>query len=108
MPKFCKFCSFLALVLAVSAASLAPAAAELFGCHDKPGKVLATYNGAPGSRSYTSGTTHEFAAQSRPRITIHPRTYPGANATRHCRSWLSKEYRLSGTVVTPQMRCWWE
>ncbi|MCC6891059.1 MAG: hypothetical protein IT536_21230 [Hyphomicrobiales bacterium] len=34
--------------------------------------------------------------------------YPGPNAVRHCRSWLATEYRVSGTVVTPQMRCWWQ
>jgi hypothetical protein len=50
----------------------------------------------------------EYAAQSRPRIVVHPRHhYPGPNAKRHCVSWLAKEYRPSGTVITPQMRCWW-
>jgi hypothetical protein len=34
--------------------------------------------------------------------------YPGPNAVRQCASWLATEHRLSGTVVTPQMRCWWE
>lgn len=34
--------------------------------------------------------------------------FPGRNAVRQCKSWLQTEYRLSGTVVTPQMRCWWE
>jgi hypothetical protein len=53
--------------------------------------------------------TSEYTAQSRPRIVIHPRrTYPGPNAKRHCVSWLAKEYRPSGPVITPQMRCWWQ
>src|SRR5262245_79759 len=34
--------------------------------------------------------------------------YPGPNAVRQCVSWLATEHRLSGTVVTPQMRCWWQ
>jgi hypothetical protein len=34
--------------------------------------------------------------------------YPGRNAVRQCVSWLQPEYRPSGTVVTPQMRCWWQ
>jgi hypothetical protein len=56
-----------------------------------------------------SPSTWEFAAQTnRPRITIYPRRYPGPNATRQCRSWLVKEYRVSGPVIVPQMRCWWE
>jgi hypothetical protein len=33
--------------------------------------------------------------------------YPGPNAVRQCVSWLATEHRPSGTVVTPQMRCWW-
>ena len=34
--------------------------------------------------------------------------YPGPNAVRQCVSWLQPEYRLSGTVITPQMRCRWQ
>jgi hypothetical protein len=50
----------------------------------------------------------EYAAQSRPRIVVHPRhSYPGPNAKRYCVSWLAKENRPSGPVITPQMRCWW-
>lgn len=51
--------------------------------------------------------SREYAAQSRQRIIIHPR-YPGPNAKRYCRAWLVKEYRVSGPVITPQMRCWWQ
>jgi hypothetical protein len=44
--------------------------------------------------------------------TPYPRTdflgYPGPNAVRQCVSWLAPEYRPSGTVITPHMRCWWE
>jgi hypothetical protein len=44
--------------------------------------------------------------------TEFPRTdnlgFPGRNAVRQCVAWLRPEHRLSGTVVTPQMRCWWE
>ena len=47
--------------------------------------------------------SNELAAQSRPRITIHPRRIrPGPNAKRYCRSWLAKEYRVSGPVIVPQ------
>jgi hypothetical protein len=56
-----------------------------------------------------SPSTQELAAQTnRPRITIYPRRYLPPNATRQCRSWLVKEYRVSGPVIVPQMRCWWE
>jgi hypothetical protein len=53
----------------------------------------------------------DLAAQKkkRPHVTIYPRRiYPGPNAKRQCRSWLTKEYRVSGPVIVPQMRCWWE
>ncbi len=56
----------------------------------------------------SSRSTQELAAQSRPSIVVHPRTsFPGPNAKRYCRSWLAKEYRVSGTVIVPRMRCWW-
>lgn len=51
----------------------------------------------------------EVYAQSRPHVTVHPRRIePGPNAKRHCRAWLAKQYRVSGTVIVPQMRCWWD
>lgn len=59
----------------------------------------------------TSADTVELSAQTtrRPRITIYPRrTSPGPNAKRYCRSWLVKEYRVSGTVIVPRTRCWWQ
>ncbi|HKH00106.1 MAG TPA: hypothetical protein VKB08_05215 [Bradyrhizobium sp.] len=33
--------------------------------------------------------------------------YPGPNAVRVCQSWLQRELRPSGPVITPQMRCRW-
>ena len=76
----------LASILALSLGAAAPASAE----------------------SSRSRATQELAAQSRPRIVVHPRTsFPGPNAKRYCRSWLVKEYRISGTVIVPRMRCWW-
>jgi hypothetical protein len=108
MPKFWKFCALLALVLGVFFVFSAPAMAEFFGCHDKLGKVHATYTGTPGQYAQASHT-REFSAQVRPRITIHPRHQKlRPNSVRHCRSWLTKEYRLSGPVIVPQMRCWWD
>lgn len=54
--------------------------------------------------------SQEFAAQKkRPRVVIYGRrSYPGPNAVRQCRSWLAREYRVSGPVIVPQMYCWWE
>ncbi|HET7849604.1 MAG TPA: hypothetical protein VFL51_11145 [Pseudolabrys sp.] len=47
--------------------------------------------------------------QARTRITVHPeRNEPGPNSKRICQSWLEKEYRVSGTVIVPVMRCHWD
>jgi hypothetical protein len=52
--------------------------------------------------------SREVSAQRRASITVTPgRSTPGPNATRHCDAWLEKEYRPSGTVVVPRMRCVW-
>ena len=80
----------LALALAVTSSAAAPASAEAFGA--------------------SARDTQDFAAQTtRPRVTIYPRqVYPGRNAKRQCRSTLVQEYRVSGPVIVPHMRCWWE
>jgi hypothetical protein len=58
---------------------------------------------APADRS------QDLSAQSRPHIVIHPRHFePAPNAKRHCVSWLQKQYRVSGTVIVPRIRCWWD
>lgn len=43
------------------------------------------------------------------RIIVTPRrySYPGPGAVRQCNSWLEPDYRPSGTVIVPRMRCWW-
>ncbi|MFN3658360.1 MAG: hypothetical protein ACK4UO_14000 [Pseudolabrys sp.] len=115
MRKLSIAMGLLAMAAALGAAQ--PASAEFFGCNDNgKGKVLATYTSgsrtAAQGHSYRAGSGHtrEFAAQStRPNITVYPRSgRPGPNAKRHCRSWLAKEYRVSGTVIVPRMQCWWE
>lgn len=64
----------------------------------------------------------EFSAQTRPRPRVrvyrgqppaydYPRpgnySWPGPGAVRQCVDWYATEYRPSGVVVTPQMRCRW-
>lgn len=52
--------------------------------------------------------TSEISAQRRARITVTPGyRYLPVNAKRECTSWLEREFRPSGTVVVPRMRCWW-
>ena len=101
----------LALGAAVPAAAISPACAQT-----APG----TGNNAASDVSAQS----RQPARARTRIRVAPaypyRTYsttypvpykydyPGPGAVRQCTSWLATENRLSGTVLTPQMRCWWQ
>jgi hypothetical protein len=75
---------------------------------------------APVSSSERAARTTEFSAQSRerPRVRVTPPAaydyprpgpyaWPGPGYVRQCVDWYATEYRLSGPVVTPQMRCRW-
>lgn len=82
------------LMFAFSAGAQTPASAEPSVCNNES----------------SANCSAELAAQKkRPRVTIYPRrVYPGPNAKRQCHAWLAQEYRVSGPVIVPQMRCWWE
>lgn len=98
---------FLAALCGFLTTYSAPASAEFFGCDDQRASRTSSVTRSPFARS---PFTHEFSAQSaRPHITVYPRSSsPGRNAVRQCRATLVREYRVSGTVVVPRMRCWWE
>jgi hypothetical protein len=79
------------------------------------GRAIAKVIGSLALAALLAGVAAPALAQdsdvtrSRPRIVIHPRTtHPGPNAKRYCRSWLVKEYRVSGPVIVPRMQCWWQ
>ncbi|MCC6775048.1 MAG: hypothetical protein IT537_00160 [Hyphomicrobiales bacterium] len=38
----------------------------------------------------------------------YPIEYPGPGFVRQCTSWLATESRVSGPVVVPRQRCWWQ
>ena len=44
------------------------------------------------------------------RVRVHPlaQSTPGPESVRQCSFWLATEYRPGGTVIVPQMHCWWE
>lgn len=60
-------------------------------------------------------TVTELSAQSRriyrrapSRVRIYRgSSYPGPNAVRICNAHYVQEYRPSGTVIVPRMRCYW-
>lgn len=112
MPRIAIGSGLAALVFILIVGDMTPASAEFFGCNDQRSARSVSYRSyqrAPSLR-HASRYTHEFAAQSaRPHITVRPRvTQPGPNAKRYCRSWLAKEYRVSGPVIVPRMQCWWQ
>jgi hypothetical protein len=68
--------------------------------------MLAAAAAPPLAAAVAGGT--DAATVHRTRVTIYPRrAEPGPNAVRHCESWLQRENRPSGPVLTPQMRCEW-
>lgn len=72
----------------------------------EPATVAAAHHGL---------TAEEFSAQSRRIIRRAPRRvpiyrgshYPGPNSVRVCNAHYEQEYRPSGTVIVPRMRCYW-
>src|SRR5438270_3787140 len=67
----------------------------------------------PAPAAAQSAGVEEKAPPARPhppaRIRVHPLTQSlGPDAVRQCQAWLAPEYRPSGTVIVPRMRCWWE
>jgi hypothetical protein len=54
------------------------------------------------------GAADEFTAHRRYRtISTRLEVYPSSRQVRRCVDWYQIERRPSGTVLTPQMRCWW-
>ena len=60
----------------------------------------------------TPAPTYPDTSPYRPYSTTYPvpykYDYPGRGYVRQCSSWLATEHRVAGTVLTPQMRCWWQ
>lgn len=78
-------------------------------------------NAAAGQTAQAGGEVSTPRRHVRPRIRVYrapqpaawpfPRpgtySYPGPGYVRRCTDWYATEYRLSGTVITPQQSCWW-
>jgi hypothetical protein len=75
LPKSPMFIGLMALIVAGNMFFSTSASAEFFGCHDKPGRVLARYDGVARHQS-SSRHTHEIAAQSA-RTRLSRVTYAG-------------------------------
>lgn len=85
-------------LLALSLAANSPAAAQEAGAHNS---------------QLGAGPPLEASAQSRrrrapTRLRIYrERTYLPPHAVRTCEAWYEQEFRPSGTVIVPRMRCRW-
>jgi hypothetical protein len=73
---------------------------------------------AASTASVRTAAPTDISSQSRrrPRVRIfrsvdergvYPRYFPGANAVRDCSVSYVQEFRPSGTVIAPHMRCFW-
>jgi hypothetical protein len=93
---------------------LLPKGLETFDMHQ------AMINGPTDSMELREFSAQSRRDQDRPRIRVRPRepmayefprpeaySWPGPGAVRQCVDWYATEYRPSGIVVTPQMRCRW-
>ena len=82
--------------------------------------LSATGPAAPVSSNESIVHSAELSAQSRqrPRVRVTPPAvydyprpgpyaWPGPGYVRQCVDWYATEHRVSGTVITPQMRCRW-
>ncbi|MDB5599661.1 MAG: hypothetical protein JWN71_1705 [Xanthobacteraceae bacterium] len=65
----------------------------------------------PASGTGVSARGSDVSAQQRPRtrlrVTPLRRAPLDQRAYRQCQDWYETEYRPSGTVIVPKMRCWW-
>ena len=86
------------------------------------GLIVAAAPGAARAQPATAVSSHhhgltaeEFSAQSRRVLRRTPRRVPvyrgsqspGPNSVRVCNAYYEQEYRPSGTVIVPRMRCAW-
>lgn len=76
-----------------------------------PGPAAQAQSTASATRTTPQAFPVDASAQQRigrraTTIRIYGRTLP-PTATRTCTSWYEQEYRPSGTVIVPRMRCHW-
>lgn len=71
--------------------------------------VLLAGSAAPAAAQDRDGSNRQYnTTERRPHVTIRPRHRRlSPDAERRCTAWLRVEHRPSGTVLTPQKRCWW-
>jgi hypothetical protein len=103
--------SVISLLLAVLGfAGTEPAGAQTVGASPGPRAIEVSAQSRPARARTRIRVTpaYPYRLLSTPYPVPYTYEYPGPGAVRQCTSWLASENRLSGPVITPQMRCWWE
>ena len=98
------------LALGVLGSTVSPSAAQSFPGVSSGAQVNEPTRRPP-ARARTRITVapaYPYRLESTPYPVPYPIEYPGPGYVRQCKSWLVTESRLSGAVVVPRMRCWWQ
>ena len=75
----------------------------MLGIAGLPVAAAAPYAAAQPSPYAQSEPSFSALGRARPRIEVNPRPL----LYRRCVDWYELQHRPSGTVLFPQMRCWW-
>jgi hypothetical protein len=90
---------------------LAPSAAQAQATGKRPGlaatEVSAQSRPRPRTRIRVS-PAYPYRLDATDYPVPYPAEFPGPGYVRQCTSWLAAQNRVSGPVITPQMRCWWQ
>jgi len=99
-----------AAIAATAMLALWPATLALVGLGVWPPAQAVAQTVTPAQISSDGAAIRRALVHPPARIRVHPlaQSYPGPDAVRQCASWLAPEFRPSGTVIVPKMRCWWE
>jgi len=102
------------IVATVGAVLLAFAATEPAAAQSTPratnSRVTDAYAQArpPRARTRIRVTPYPYRTYSTTFPVPYEQEFPGPGYVRQCSSWLAPENRVSGAVIVPRMRCWWE
>jgi hypothetical protein len=99
------------IIAAVGAAVVAcasPAGAQIAPGAAKSRVTDAYAQASPRPRTRIRVTPYPYRTYSTTFPVPYEQEFPGPGYVRQCTSWLAPENRVSGAVIVPRMRCWWE
>jgi hypothetical protein len=93
---------------AVHSPALAQTAIGPTGARTAPSELSAQSRRPPPRARIRVTPAYPYRTFSTPYPVPYRAEYPGPGFVRQCTSWLAAENRVSGQVIVPQMRCWWQ